>query len=381
MTSQSFLDQLHDLFRDRQAAGIRIVTSYTSATGMTVTPPAGTLRADGKDVNGEFQLPTGELAVTIDSWGSQASRMEIALEIVADQLGYPLVRFLDHNGDLLTTSVRLSHRHADATWRAAHAELKAAGVPVEDIRAATVTDSHELLRWFPTAIVLGWWHSHIASTTKKAATKQANVKKALGQAAADAMAGYAAVGEQWRSARLLTSEIIASGVHRRVRMPARQDTLFGPVARTPTIAPTELGVGSLPPTRQSEGPVDVTYTEVTGTAFFSLAGLRRYAFRGISNEDGHLLVTLLGLLMHALMQQDLRLRAGAELVITTPPHFEILRHGQPPAPLQPPDVQTLIELVRDYGQRAGWTGPIDVTIPKGSVLDTLLNKAELDTDE
>lgn len=380
----SFDDTLTALIGDRSCAGIRIRTDYTSATGSTITPPAGTLRDANGDVAGEFDLPDGSQAVTIDSWGSQASRMEHALHDAAEATGYPLVRFRAPTGDLLTTSLDLSHRHADAVWRATRTELDAAGIPFQDVQNATLTDAAALTRWFPTAVALGWWHSHTDKNDKDAELAK------LGGDVAAAMKGYARAGTAARSTRLLTSEVIATGIHRRVRMPAKHDSLFGAVARlkdpdgkATKVKPSHLGIGSLPPMRVNEGPFDVTFTAITGTAYLSLTGLRRFHFCGDAEEQllHQRLVAALALLMHTLMQQDLLLRAGTELLITAPPVVDICRHGAPDESVTLPGVDDLTVLVRDLGAQVGWSGPVDVTIPDDAVLSTLLKLVDRKGDD
>lgn len=367
------------LLADPTAAGIRVTTHYTSAIGPTVTPPAGTLRILGDrpvDVHGEFELPDGRQAVTLDSWGSQASRMEASAEALAEQIGFPLVRFLDKNGQLLTTSVRLSHRHADATWRAARKELEAVGVPFADIQNATVSHADPLLRWFPTAPLFGWWHSHI--TNEK---KHATLAATLGSDVADAVAGYARLHEDSRSARVITAEIIAKGVHRRQRMAARSDSLFGPLKsitgiRKGSIKPSELGLGSLPPVDEKKAPVDVTYEDIQGNWFLSLAGLRRYGYDTIDRTDAGSLLMALGLLLRETAQQESRLRAGTELAVSAPgPRAEILWHGDQDEPIELPSHDELCQIVRTLGEKVGWRGPLDVTFASDSVLLKLLGGA------
>lgn len=370
----TFEDTLTTLIEDPDVAGIRILTHYQSPL-MTVTPPAGTLRAAGKDVHGEFEFPDGSQGVTVDSWGSQASRMEAAAEEIADQIGLPVVRFRNNNGEVLTTSTRLSHRHADATWRAARPELDAAGIPFDDIRDATVSDAAPLLRWFPTAILLGWWHSHIQSD-KKDTQRLSAFRKDKG--IADALAGYARISNASRSARVVTSEITATGIHRRARMAARIDYLFGPLSGgaheqgEKSSGPSAYGLGSLPPVRETNAPVDVTYDSVEGRWWLSLADLRRFNFADTTTQDAHLLLAALALLLHAIADRQTRLRAGTELVASHA-EVEIWRHRGPAEPLELPTVEDLITLVRSLGQRVGWNGPIDVTIPPTSILGRLID--------
>ena len=143
MTTASELhSQLVDLASDPAVAGLSLTGRYGSLTGPTVTPPAGTIRQDGRVV-GIFTTADGEPAATIDSWGSVASRCEALLagrfrgQTLADYLNFPLVTFVDERGRLLTTSVELSHRQADTTWRLVRNELRKAGVDFDGIHQAT----------------------------------------------------------------------------------------------------------------------------------------------------------------------------------------------------------------------------------------------------
>lgn len=381
--SSDFSQTVGRLLADTSAAGIRFTTQYKSALGPTVTPPAGTLRTTGDrpaDVRGEFDLPDGRQAVTLDSWGSQASRMEAAAEVLAERIGFPLVRFLSADGRLLTTSVRLSHRHADATWRAARRELEDAGVPFGHIQDATVSHADPLLLWFPTAPLFGWWHSHITNEAK-----QGEMAKAFGADVAETFAGYARLHEDARSARVVTSEIIATGVHRRQRMAARSDSLFGPLTslsgtQKGSLKPSTLGLGSLPPVAENKAPVDVTYEDIEGRWFLSLAGLRRFGFDTIDQADAGALLIALGLLLRETAQRDSRLRAGAELAVCAPgPRAEILWHGGEDEPFLTPTHDELCEIVQTLGAKVGWRGPLDVTFGSDSVLLRLLggaNRAE-----
>lgn len=380
---------------DPHAAGIKIRTAFTSPLP-TLTPPAGTMRAEGRDVAGEFALPTGELAVTIDGWSSQASRMETAVEHLAEQIGYPLIRLVNEDGKILTTSARLSHRQADATWRASRTQLQDAGIPFEQIQDATVTDAGALLRWFPISILFGWWHSHTLNTD---GDKAANRLKAAGgnQEIADALAGYARISPDARSARVITSEILATGVARRVRMNARVDSLFGPLTgdsnsdapaqkknnKAGGAKPSALGLGSLPPVAANKAPVDVTFNEVHGHWWLSLAGLRRFAFGPDINIDtARALLVALGLLTYQDMITDTRLRAGTELVADREgSSTQLLRHFDAPLDLPGHSRQDLIDLVANLGAQVGWQGPLDVTIPAGSVLDQLLHGAQKEQEE
>ena len=101
-TAQEFRSTIGALMEDSAVAGISLTSKYDSLAGMTVTPPAGTIRQEG-EVVGVFGTFDGKKAATIDSWGSQASRCEALLAsrfrggtyTLAGVLGFHMVFLLD----------------------------------------------------------------------------------------------------------------------------------------------------------------------------------------------------------------------------------------------------------------------------------------------
>ena len=391
-TAQEFRSTIGALMDDNAVAGISVTSEYESLLGMTVTPPAGTIRQEG-EVVGFFETFDGEKAATIDSWGSQASRCEAFLasrfrggtSTLAEVLGFPMVVLLDEEGEVLTTSVELSHRQADATWRLIRDELTGKGVDFEGIQNATRSQPDALLVGFPTAIPFGWWHSQTKRSQKAADKANKGGNKEGGKnarelnATRDKYLGYYVMDPaESRSARLFTSEIVATGVSERRRMAAKTDPLFAAVGKEVKIQGVELsnlGLGSMPPAKVAKAPSDLTYEFIKGKAFFSLAGLRTFAFS--RPEPARALVVSLTLLLYRLLQERLDLRAGAELRLREPGlEAKVERHGAPSEPLALPEVDELVDLVRDLGQEIGWNGATNVTITH----DSPLGKIILDVD-
>ena len=391
-TAQEFRSTIGALMDDNAVAGISVTSEYESLLGMTVTPPAGTIRQEG-EVVGFFETFDGEKAATIDSWGSQASRCEALLasrfrggtSTLAEVLGFPMVVLLDEEGEVLTTSVELSHRQADATWRLIRDELTGKGVDFEGIQNATRSQPDALLVGFPTAIPFGWWHSQTKRSQKAADKANKGGNKEGGKnarelnATRDKYLGYYVMDPaESRSARLFTSEIVATGVSERRRMAAKTDPLFAAVGKEVKIQGVELsnlGLGSMPPAKVAKAPSDLTYEFIKGKAFFSLAGLRTFAFS--RPEPARALVVSLTLLLYRLLQERLDLRAGAELRLREPGlEAKVDRHGAPSEPLALPEVDELVDLVRDLGQEIGWNGATTVTITH----DSPLGKIILDVD-
>ena len=391
-TAQEFRSTIGALMDDNAVAGISVTSEYESLLGMTVTPPAGTIRQEG-EVVGFFETFDGKKAATIDSWGSQASRCEALLasrfrggtSTLAEVLGFPMVVLLDEEGEVLTTSVELSHRQADATWRLIRDELTGKGVDFEGIQNATRSQPDALLVGFPTAIPFGWWHSQTKRSQKAADKANKGGNKEGGKnarelnATRDKYLGYYVMDPaESRSARLFTSEIVATGVSERRRMAAKTDPLFAAVGKEVKIQGVELsnlGLGSMPPAKVAKAPSDLTYEFIKGKAFFSLAGLRTFAFS--RPEPARALVVSLTLLLYRLLQERLDLRAGAELRLREPGlEVKVERHGAPSEPLALPEVDELVDLVRDLGQEIGWNGATNVTITH----DSPLGKIILDVD-
>ena len=387
-TAQEFRSTIGALMEDSAVAGISLTSKYDSLAGMTVTPPAGTIRQEG-EVVGVFGTFDGKKAATIDSWGSQASRCEALLasrfrggtSTLAEVLGFPMVVLLDEEGEVLTTSVELSHRQADATWRLIRKELADKGVDFEGIQNATRSQPDALLTGFPTAIPFGWWHSQTKRSQKAADKANQGGNKEGGKnarelnATRDEYLGYYVMNPaESRSARLFTSEIIATGVSERRRMAATTDQLFAAVGKEVTIQGVKLsnlGLGSMPPAKVAKAPSDLTYELIKGKAFFSLAGLRTFAFS--RPEPARALVVSLTLLLYRLLQERLDLRAGAELRLREPGlEVKVERHGAPSEPLALPEVDELVDLVRDLGQEIGWNGATTVTITHGSPLGKII---------
>ena len=389
-TASEFHSQLVDLASDPAVAGLSLTGGYESLTGPTVTPPAGTIRQDGRVV-GIFITADGAQAATIDSWGSVSSRCEALLAgrfgdgTLADYLNFPLVTFVDESDQVITTSVELSHRQADTTWRLARDELRKAGVDFDGIQQATREKPDSLLIGFPTAIPFGWWHSQ-TKRSQKAADKANKKSSSNGKSneiekGRDEYLGYYVMNPaDSRSARLFTAEFIATGVEERRRMAGKVDALFAAVDAETKIGGNKLstvGLGSLPPTdltgkkKDRPTPSDLTYRTIESHAFFSVSGLRAFKFN--QPEPARSLTMALTLLLYLLHHQNLSLRAGAELRLLEPGlEVRVERHGAAPEPLELPDIDELASLVRELGAEAGWKKPETAHIMGDSALGKIM---------
>lgn len=347
---------LKQLVADRDVAGISVQTAYGSPNH-TVTPAAGQIPLDAilKDStpSGLFKLPDGRQAISIDTWASQANRVEAAIKAVAERINYPLFNITGLN--IPVTSLDFPHRHADAHWRLLADAPEFASVPLDDIARATVEDAAALLAWFPTSVLCGWWHSQTPPSAKKGEKGKTIAGLDLLVAAGAAETRVRPLMTMTRSSRVLSSEILAKGVTVRQRFAARVDP-FGALPGGNDTKYSVLGLGSLPP---SVGPKDVTFEQIEGKAFVSLSYLRRFNFGdGDATVNGQVLTTALGLLGLILANQDLHLRSGADLIITG--RTAAVEAVGAATQVDLPDVDTLIEVVRTLGVSAGWTGRFDV---------------------
>ena len=397
-TASEFHSQLVDLASDPAVAGLSLTGGYESLTGSTVTPPAGTIRQDGRVV-GIFITADGAQAATIDSWGSVSSRCEALLAgrfgdgTLADYLNFPRVTVVDESDQVITTSVELSHRQADTTWRLARDELRKAGVDFDGIQQATREKPDSLLIGFPTAIPFGWWHSQ-TKRSQKAADKANKKSSSNGKSneiekGRDEYLGYYVMNPaDSRSARLFTAEFIATGVEERRRMAGKVDALFAAVDAETKIGGNKLstvGLGSLPPTdltgkkKDRPTPSDLTYRTIESHAFFSVSGLRAFKFN--QPEPARSLTMALTLLLYLLHHQNLSLRAGAELRLLEPGlEVRVERHGAAPEPLELPDVNEIAALVRELGAEAGWKKPEIVPIMDDSALGKIIAAVDGSTE-
>ena len=132
--------------------------------------------------------------VVIDNVPSQANRLEAALERLAPDLGLPTVVLdLSEVGPLpphlpaKLTSFRFPHRQADAYLRDSALDGKpfAKTEIGATILAATADNPHALFQWFPQALLLGFWQSHLGKKGSQAKLARSWVSEIVGYDPAD----------------------------------------------------------------------------------------------------------------------------------------------------------------------------------------------------
>ena len=355
-------EQLGAIIDDRDVAGIRIRSEFESG-GLTVAPPAGQLdKADPDGSEGLFQTSDGKHAVVIDTVASQANRMEEALKGAASEVDYPLfvVTGVERVGRR-NTSLDWPHRQADAHWRLLQDQAIREGhlsdEDVQAIRDATVWDAEALLRWFPASVLFGWWHSVPKETKTKTTAENQTIRNDL----RDARSNVAANTSAARSARVVTSEVIAHGVSVAPRLCARIDP-FGPLPGGTKAAPSAYSQGGLVTLPPSKSNPAVTYERIEGATFIGFSHLRHFCF-GECTGEGRVLALALSLLAVTEARYDLHLRSGADLILKGKPVCT-LEGGSGPVGFELPSRADLVGLVRSIGTGTfGWNGPLTIQAP------------------
>lgn len=395
-SSSNILDLIDDLISDdSDAAGISFITQYRSVSE-TVTPPAGTLAmkdaGDGtKKPESFFRLPDGRYAVSLDSWGSQANRFESALLRHKDDLGLPLITFVrtvDDREESAGNSLTWSHRQSDVTFRVGRLAAAKAGVPFDDIQQATPSCADALLGWFPQSLIFGWWNSHSKVNEEK--WRQLHVKAGLPANEKELTSPTGANSDAHRSARAVSSEIIAKGVALRTRHAARVDNVFGPVKSKKDAKDkgdgkgplAQLGFGSIPP---ASAPKDVSYDSIEGRTFVSLTRLRQFGFSDPNNTVTYRKVlVLLALAGIVAAQRETLLRSGTDLIVQEGGvTVSVERHGAASEAVTLPKFEEVAAALRAAVAAAGleWhTRQVTVDVTDIKLIETVLNSQFADTE-
>ncbi len=176
---------------ESEEAGISIhaVLRPLAGPGAPVKPPIYEGPKFQEDWRWWGDPPERTRAVVVDNTPSQANRLEAALEGLREELGL-LEIVLDLSGietlpphlPKRLSGFRFPHRQADAYLR--DAEL--AGKPFlqtpegAEIVAATAEEPLGLFRWFPQALLFGYWQSHLGTKRTQAKLARSWVSEIVG---------------------------------------------------------------------------------------------------------------------------------------------------------------------------------------------------------
>lgn len=291
--------------------------------------------------------------VVLDSYQSQANRVEAALKSSADDLQLPqLIVETEADGHLVRISnLDAPHRSRDAYFL--DSEIDGVAFDKTDIgvalSTATADNATAYLRYAPYDLIYGVWDSHRG---KRIATK---------------------------FARIFTSEMIGWGVLQGKKAATKGDPLnlaktthkfseWRPDAQTgdkvgKKADTSDIGHGMIP-TGPTEPAGGVSVRSITRTAVLSLTALARYTFPAgdaSASVEGRAALAALALVGDRLAfgRAGINLRSGSDLVLTSE-RLEWVRRAREPESfaLEIEEAQSLLELAQARLASVGveWAG-------------------------
>lgn len=368
-------------------AAIRIHAEYQSLGGPTakVFPPTY-LPSDGSRYL--FEERWGEedqrvKVVLLDSFQSQANRVEAALRGHAEELGLPQLVMEADLGDrtVRVSSLDAPHRSRDAYFLDSEQED---GTPFDKtdigkaLNSVSAEDATAALRYAPYDLVFGVWDSHRG---KRIAMKfpRSYSSEMIGW---DASAGKrgATKGDPLNLPGQSTVPLSEW----------RPETETGQKKKT-DVKLSELGHGMIPGQPEEEiGGVSVR--SITRDAVISLTGLSRFSFPvdgGDATSAGRTVLAALALLgdRMAFAGAGLHLRSGSDLVLLSERVEWVRRGGDAETfELSVADAREVLVTARDRLQEAGipWSGEPVVLRPSerlSEVIKQTFTVTTLDTEE
>lgn len=300
--------------------GIRIETDLEplAGPGAPVKPAVyegGEYQQDRRWASIDDAEPTP--VIVIDNVPSQANRLEDALRRHRDDAGLPEL-VLDLAGiDNLPphlprqlSSWQFPHRNGDAYLRDAMLggdNFLQTGIG-RDIFGATAQTCAPLMKWFPQALLFGFWQSHLGKKRSNAKHARAWVSEIIGWKPAST--DTRTRGLKGDSLNLSVDESVAFNPD------DSTDWQFG--KGTKKAALSEIGHGQVPFMGKEATAAAVSFSRVSQRATVSFAQLRRVHLGNDYDEkaDGaaRALLVALGLYAHVLaFGRGFALRSGAEL--------------------------------------------------------------------
>lgn len=314
--------------------------------------------------------PVETRVIVLDNTPSQANRLEAALQAARAELGLPEIE-LDLSGIVglpphlprRLSSFQFPHRQADAYLRDATLgdqpfARTAQGRAIVD---ATAENPEPLFRWFPQALLFGYWQSHLGKKRTQAKLARSWTSEIVGIAPAlPADDRTRVLGLKGDPLNLSSEEPvdydeddIASGWQlSRLEGRAKRKRL------------SKVGHGQVPlGGESSDGEVretlaGVSFRAIEQHATVSFASLRRiWCQDPANNAIGRALLVALGLVAHvSAFGRSFSLRSGCDL---RPAHTTWLWRGErSDEQIQEPSVEQTIALFRECRARAHSVGLI-----------------------
>lgn len=293
--------------------------------------------------------------LVIDNEPSQANRLEAALERHRAELGLPeIVLDLTPVGALpphlpqQISSFRFPHRNADAYLRDAmlngtkfvNTEI---GTAIFD---ATADRPEALLRWFPQALLFGFWQSHLGKKRSQAKLARAWTSEIIGV--------EPATTSSVRRLGLKGDPLNLSVPDEKVEFNpgSNDDWQFAGPGRRPKLS--DLGHGQVPVGGEDAALAPVSFRHVAQQATVSFAALRRIRpAKGVA--EARALLVSLGLVAYlSAFGRSFSLRSGAEL---RPAGTTWTWLGETGAEqIEPPSLDAAIRVFRECTDRAEQAG-------------------------
>jgi CRISPR-associated protein Csb1 len=318
---------------------------------------------------GEAREPVD--AVVLDNEPSQANRMELALERLAEDAGLPCVVLdmaaaepLPPHLPRSLSGYRWPHRHADAYLR--DALLDGQPFPKTDmgkeVYQATADNPRALLQWFPHALLLGFWQSHLG---KGAGASQAKLARSWRSSIVGLKPGSTETRQLGLKGDPLNLTLGKEGrVHHDSQVEADWDIVEGSVGKDREKAKlSEIGHGQVPIGEGGDnpGPAGVSFAAIEQSATLSLPDLRRvWVEAGRPNAVARALLSALGILGYVgAFGRPFSLRSGCDLRATSVTWTWLGEEAD--EEITPPTEREAVQLLRDCA-----TAAEDAGLPVGS---------------
>lgn len=307
--------------------------------------------------------------IVIDNVPSQANRLEAALDDNADRIGIP--RFvLDLTGDEFShlpphlprtiSSLRFPHRNADAYLRDSLVdEVAFPKTPLgQELLSATASSAASLMKWFPQALLYGFWQSHLGKNRSQAKHARAWTSEIVG----------------WHPATGGKPENLSRGMGTKGDPMNLQDTAkitfdeedllagweyvegsrSGRLRGKKTDSMSNVGHGQVPFRNTELVPMAVSFRRISQAATCSFAQLRRVGLgEGYSpTQDAAARAVLVALGLHAYVMafgRGFALRSGTDLV----PEEAHLRLYGDLKPVELGDTEKLLADAADHARSVG----------------------------
>lgn len=260
--------------------------------------------------------------VVIDNVPSQANRLEAAMELLRGRLGLPefvldlsALAPLPAHIPAQLSSFRFPHRQADAYLR--DSWLEGASFPKTDmgkeLLSATADRPEALLQYFPQALLLGFWQSHIGKKRTQAKLARSMVCEIAGYAPANVDARQ--LGMKGDPLNLSVDEAVSFDPDDLLAGWQFSEGSTKSGGRKSKESLAEIGHGQVPVLETEAALTGVSFRSIEQRMTISIAGLRRVRMdtQEKSAAARALLVSLGVVAYVAAFSRPFSLRSGCDL--------------------------------------------------------------------